>query len=80
MAFRIMSYVLRFGYVVNHGFTEMCETVSVVSHIRVFTRDHGTLRACKREATDGTRGQVCSVPGRFDRYTWKGHYCGPERN
>lgn len=80
MAFRIMSYVLRFAYVVNHGFTDMCETVSMVSHIRVFTGNHGTLRACEGDAPDGTRGQVCCVSGRFDRYTWKRHYCGPERN
>ena len=80
MAFRIMSYVPHFVSVVNHSFTEMCETVSVVSHIRIVIGDRSTLRACKREAPDGARGQVCCVSGRFDRYAWKRHYCGSERN
>lgn len=79
MAFRIMSYAFRLAFVVNHGFTEMCETVSMVSHIRVFAGDHRTLRACKGEASDGTRGQACCVSDRFDRYAWKRHHCGLER-
>ncbi len=50
-----MSYVLRFTSVVNRGFTETCETVSVVSHVRVFTGDYGSLCAREGEAPDGTR-------------------------
>ena len=79
MASRIMLYVLRFTSVVNRGLIETCEKVPMVSHVRVFTGDHGTLRAREEQTSDSTRGQACHVPSRFDRYAWKGHYCRLER-
>ena len=41
------------------------KTVSMVSHVRVFARDYGTLRACEAKAPDSSRDKICCFSGRF---------------